>query len=629
MKKLRMLLLSACCVFAPLICAADEVALEENVSNAELSLAENQPSDLPDATVAQADNSPAAPSVTSAAAAKAADSAPTCAQKAFADALLSDSSSVSETSSEFKIQSWIYTNFGSADTIKKVLACPEIAAMDEEDSIAFPPVAYRFSGGREIIVNYETQPKVLHQRLLISNKRALPDSDPSPNIGDPNSPDVWTNTDPAWYGILVVQAGALDQFVGEDKNNVISVRYFEDHFSEIYPKNHNTTKVWQAGGAVTVPMCTSVSAFADDNDIVNIAATKTVGVEDDSSEYYVAGLANLQWVSWAQVAFDVAITVATVGGGTVIMGLTKGIRAAKEAKDLAKIIKAMQKGDKVADYLDTLRSAARAAEDLKKIDKVKDAAKYAEKTEDIKKLAEKAKGLENLDDLKKYREAVKVFDKVMDLRRGLKAWKIPQRGNVIARGFRGAKGVWKTLRALKNANTVLKKGSKVARAGMKSGKIRNWLFHSSLKNAGRLAKMERSAGLLYGLLKFGGDMYDWTEISTGEFTSNIEFKPLGLLSADNIKGQENVVNHGMWLMWAGDSMSPEDDDAAYLQAMDFAQKFYQDMEEVQDDLSDRRSAGTMCNVDIYVVRPIVRNPDSDDEQLYYLIMNDAPWHVGE
>ena len=76
----------------------------------------------------------------------------------------------------------------------------------------------------------------------------------------------------------------------------------------------------------------------------------------------------------------------------------------------------------------------------------------------------------------------------------------------------------------------------------------------------------------------------------------------------------------MWLMWLGDSVVRADDDAAYLQAFDFASKFHNKLyEEVQD------SQSVPCNVDIYVVRPIIRSPGTDNAQLYYLIMNDVPW----
>ena len=74
----------------------------------------------------------------------------------------------------------------------------------------------------------------------------------------------------------------------------------------------------------------------------------------------------------------------------------------------------------------------------------------------------------------------------------------------------------------------------------------------------------------------------------------------------------------MWLMWEGDTYSRADDDAAYLQAMDFATKFYLDLSEYQG------YNASPCNIDIYVVHPILRNPGTDPE-LYYLIMNDIPW----
>jgi hypothetical protein len=555
---------------------------------------------------------------------------PTCAQQTFADALISYSNTVTEQSTETEIQTWIYKNFQDPAVIKKILVCPEVAVLEDEDPLKVPPVGYQFADGRKIIVNYETSPKILQQRIDLAGKRAPPcsgDDCISPNVGAPGDKNIWTNTDPAWYGILVVQAGSLDKFVGKDKNNTISLEYFEDNFADIYPAHHDTTKIWQIGGAITTPLCTSVSALADNNDIVNLAAKKSVNVEDDTNEYYVAGLADLGWITWAQVAFDVAVTVATVGGGTLVLGAVKGARAARAGKNLVETIRTARNVDGVRDWINATRNASRAAEELKNINRTTDATGWAAKSDDIKRFQEIAKGLENTNDVKKYKDAVATFGKLQDLRRGMKAWKIPQRGNVIARGFRNAKNVWKSARAITGGNAVIDNAAKIGRAGLKSGKIRDWLFQSTLKNAGRLAKMERSAGALYGAMKFAGDVYDWTEAATGEFTSNIEFKPLGLLSADDLTGQENVVNHGMWLMWAGDSVSPMDDDAAFLQAMDFANKFHQDMDEIQDEFSDSRASDTMCDVDIYVVRPIVRNPDSDDAQLFYLIMNDVPWKI--
>ena len=317
----------------------------------------------------------------------------TCAQRVFTNALMADAASVDEESSEADIQVWIYNNFQDSEVVKKILECPEVKELDEEDTITVPPVEYQFSGGRKIVVNYETQPKILKQRLLLANKRALPcttDDCVSPAIGVPGDTNIWTNTEPAWYGILVVQAGALDNFIGEEKNNTISLRYFEDNFNAIYPKNHNTTKVRQAGGLITLPLCTSVSAFADNGDIVNQAVRKTVGLKDigekDTNDYYVAGLANLRWISWAQVAVDVVITVATVGGGTLILGLAKGARATRAAKLLANDIKILRNMDKVKDYISSVKNLSKNKNLVKELDAISDINKLKlDKSDDLAK----------------------------------------------------------------------------------------------------------------------------------------------------------------------------------------------------------------------------------------------------
>lgn len=524
-----------------------------------------------------------------------------CASNVFASELAASADDISEADEEHIIQGWIYNAFGDPDVIHKVLACPEIAKVPDEYSIKFSPVEYFFAGGRHIVVNYETQPKILKQRLLVAGKRSLPETNPSPRIGVAGDPTVWTYTEPAWYGILVVQSGTMDQFVGNDKSNTISLKYIEDNIDHFYPKGNR---------------CTSKSALANDNDMINMAVTKTVGVEKDSNDYYVAGDVNLQWISWAEVALDVAITVVTIGGGTVVLGATKAVRASRAAKNLVGTIKTLEKADKVQDYLKLTRQSARAAAELKKIDKATDAARYAAKSDEIADLAKSIKTLDKAEDVVKYKRSVSAFEDVMKYRRALKAWRVPaQTGNVVAR-------VARSLKAINTGNKVIGKGAKAARAGMQSGRIRDWMFQSTIKNVGRLAKMERAGGVFYGAMKFVGGMYDWTETATGDYTNDIKFKPLGLLSADDLEGQTNVVNHGMWLMWVGDSTSAADDDAAYLQVMDFASKFHEDLNQTQEE------AGiNPCNIDIYVVRPIIRNPGDPDESLYYLIMNDVPWHV--
>ncbi len=537
-----------------------------------------------------------------------------CATAVLTDALSDMGTALSETDHETVVREWIYQRFYDADVLRQVLSCPEIANAADDAVIKFLPIEYTFPGGRKISINYETQPRVLKQHLLIAGKRDIPTAtDDNPRIGALNDATVWVNLDPAWYGILVVESGTLDQFVGPGKNNTISLKYIEENIDTIYPRGIS---------------CTSKSAIAADSDLINRAVTKTVGIkeatgEDDSNDYYVAGDVNLEWISYAEIALDVVISVVTFGGGAVVLGATKAARAARATKTLGTSLRALSKVDTVRDWVRISAQHRRALEELKSIDRATDAAKYADKEREIAKLSDSLKNLEQSEDVKKYSEQAKMYGELNKYRNQLRGVKLAKRGNVAVRAWRG-------LRAANTGGKMLNRGAKMARSSTKSGRIRDWLFNSTMRNAGRLAKMEEAGGLLYGILKFGGDMYDWTTDTTGEYTNNIQFKPLGLLSADDIQGAENVVNYGMWLMWAGDSASAADDDAAYLQAMDFAAKFHQDLMEVATETGNEFNVDTsaitsQCQVDIFVVRPIVRNPGTNDEMLYYLIMNDEPW----
>lgn len=524
----------------------------------------------------------------------------TCSTAAFADALAQRRSEVSETDTETRIQQWIYETFQNKDVLEKVLACPEFATLADDETIKFMPIQYTFPGGREIVVNYETQPKVLKQRISLSQKREITDLNPSPWIGAPNDNSIWTNTDPAWYAIMVVESGSLDNFVGKGKSNTISMQWINDNIDAIYPKGNR---------------CTSKSALAEDKDIINIAMHETVNIEDDSNDYYVAGDVSLQWITYLEIGLDVAITVLTMGGGTVALGMTKSVRASKTLKNLTGTLRKLSKTDSVVEYVKATKKYTDAAEELKKIDKAKDAAAYARKSDEVKSLADTMKRMEQSDDnVKQYKQAMDTFTSLNQYRRNLRLLRPAQRGNVVAR-------LWKYVKSATTGGKALKSGAKIARSSMQSGKVRDWLFQSTLSNLGALAKLEAGAGAIYGAIKLAGGMfYDITETSTGDFTNNIEFKPLCLLSADDLTGQENVINYGMWLMWAGDYINPADDDAAYLQAMDFADKFHYNLEKTQEE-QDLYA----CNVDIYIVRPVIRNPGTENAELYYLIMNDQPW----
>ena len=525
-----------------------------------------------------------------------------CATAVFADALANNSAAVSETDEDIVIRQWIYQTFANPDVLRAVMKCPEFANAADDETITLQPIKYVFPGGREIVINYETQPKILAQRITLGEKNELADLNPNPRI-DPTDGTVWTNTDPAWYAIMVVESGTLDEFVGPGKNKTVSMRYINDNIDRLFPHGNQ---------------CTSKSALAGDRRMINVATRETVGIDNDTNDYYVAGDVSLQWISYLEIGLDVAITVLTMGGGTVILGATKSARASRALHGLTNTIKTLRTTDSVRDYVRISQQYTRVAEQLRNIDRVADAAQYERLAAQADDLARTMRTLEQTDDnVRQYRNATNAFTSLNQYRRTLRSLRTPQRGNIIARA-------WRAIRAANTGGKTIRNAEKIARSSTLSGQIRDWLFQSTLTNAGALARLERTGGFIYGALNFIGGMYDWTETSTGEFTSGIDFKPLTLLSADDLQGQENVINHGMWLMWAGNAYSAADDDAAYLQAMDFANKFHFNLDKIQTEQNNHA-----CNVDIFVVRTIIHNPGTDNAELYYLIMNDTPWTTRE
>ena len=543
-----------------------------------------------------------------------------CAANIFLNALHEHANEIDESEPEFKVRAWAQkTMTGDAETLKALLACPEVKNTADDTTIVFSPIKFQFSGGRTLTINYSTQPKVLKQKLMLATKRSLPNGDANPRLMDPNDPAKYLNTEPAWYAIMVVQHDSLKDFVGEDKNNTLSVKYLNDHIDDIYPHGY---------------FCTSKSVLANDSFTINKVVHEVVNIEDDTNDYYVAGDVNLEWIMYAEIAADIILTVATVGVGEAAMIQLKTVRAFKTGKKLIKSMYELSKIKEVGQYIEKMRKIAQHTKDIEKLEKeikaLKDAKEIAARRAEIKRLQDSVKTLEkeadNLaktnKDVKKYKEQAEAYKDLDKYYKSLRAYRRPQTGNVIVRAL-------KTLKAANTGAKTMRKAGKVARAGMstRSAKMGHWLFDTTLKHGARLARFERDTGLIYGAVSFLGDMYDQTSSTSKEFSNGIEFKPLCLLSADDLAGQENVVNYGMWLMWVGNSTDPADDDAAYLQAMDFASKFYYRLDEYQDE------HGADCNVDIYVVRPIIRldetNVDNPKGELFYLFMNEIPWSTAE
>lgn len=587
-----------------------------------------------------------------------------CASKIFAEALYANADKIPEDTPEYLARAWAKQIMQSPDVLTDVLDCPELQIPDTK-TIMFTPVVYQFPNGRTLTINYSSQPKTIKQHIMLASKRSLPNDDVSPDLlnTDPEKFGKYMNTEPAWYAIMVVQHNALSEFVGPNKNNTLSLKYINDNIDTIYPHGY---------------FCTSKSAIAYDNDTVNIAARATVDLaDDDTNDYYVAGDVNLGWIKYAEIAADILLTVGTAGLGEILLIGAKSKNAARAAKGAQNTLKTLRKIDSVQDYIKTSQKIATHTDDIAKLTKNADdyvkALKNLEKAqqagksqaeitkiakeardildksrkidpkitvdflrdadkmsdhlkpvkESIKTLSETAENMVKADkNVAKYKESAESVQKLLKYRRELTAYKRPSTGNFLTRTLR-------TIKASNNGAKEIASAGKIARAGMStlSARTKDWLFESTLKYGARLARFERDTGLLYGVVSFVADMYDDTSNTSKEFSNGIEFKPLCLLSADDLNGYDNVVNYGMWLLWEGNSTDPSDDDAAYLQAMDFAEKFAYNLNRVQSE------QGTNCNVDIYVVRPIIRldetNVDNPSGEMFYLFMNDVPWTTSE
>ena len=603
-----------------------------------------------------------------------------CATEIFSNALIANSDKIFRDSLEHEVRTWAQMTMNDADVLEQILKCPEVESVSDETTIVFTPVVYTFPNGRMITINYSTQPKVIKQKLILARKPSLPTNVANPKLMDFNDPAKYLDTEPSWYAIMVVQHDSLKDFVGHDKNNTLSLKYLDEHIDEIYPKGY---------------YCTSRSAIANDMDTVNRVVHQVLNIEDDSNDYYVAGDINLEWVMYAEIVADIVITVVSFGAGQIVTGAAKGVRATKAAKTLSKTLKALSKlddvkdwlnmtrkitrnADKIADIEKNIKNAEKYAAALKNIDKGEDVAKYKKEAEEILKAAQKIdpdmtadalKSADKLEDLNKnkkeleetvktlekeaddlakksknvrdYKESAEQFGEAMKYRRELRGLLRKPTGNFLARSFR-------TFKAINNGALKLNKANRVARAGLssRSARVSYWLKDQTLKFGSRLGRFESKAGLLYGAASFLGDMYDKTSTTSQEFSNGIEFKPFCLLSADDLEGQDNVVNYGMWLMWTGNSVDDSDDDAAYLQAMDFASKFAYQLNEYLKELPPAQHVISplgnpmlvsrdkfLCNVDIYVVHPFIRLDESDTNdpkgEMYYLFMNETPWTTAE
>lgn len=613
------------------------------------------------------------------------DSTP-CATAAFEAALENNKGSLDPNSytNEYAIQIWLQESLFSKATLDAVTKCPEIETFNDDDIICFEtislPMALGPTDNPSDKFNLGMSKKQLLQRQELGNKHARLAKDGNPAI-DENSSDIWTNTDPGWYAIMAVRPGALRDFVGPDKNNTVGIHYIQANIDRLFPSdcaddsaladddnNFNEAVVEtvnMAGAGEDDPNDYYVAGDVDLRWITYLEIAADVVLTVVTYGGWTAATGAIKGARATRAAKNlikhinilrksdkvkdyIKTTVRATELADQIKDMDKSIdalettlKAATKADNIsdAKVLKKVENLDnriaKINKELRTTNQKSKRAKDLQaqrkrleqekrtiqnksknnlqtELDDLK--AKRANASKELDDANTSIKNLEKADDVKKYKEADSAYHEVMAYRRNLRALRMPKTGNIFIRTYRAAKAAW-------GGGKTLNKAAKIGRASMKSGKIRDWLFHSTLENTSAITKLAAKGGIAYSAVKFIGDMWDYTDVSTGDYTNGVDFKPLLLVSADDLGGdQENVVNHGMWFMWVGDSIDAADDDAAYLQAMEFAAKLH-------ETLDKNSKNGSKCPIDLYVVRPILRNPNTPNAAIYYLVMNDEPWSV--
>ena len=293
-----------------------------------------------------------------------------CATQLFKEALQEDSDEITDDMPENEARVWAQETMLDPSVLIELIDCPEVANKGDLDVINFDPIEFVFpNSDRTLTINYSTQPKILKDKLLLDGKKSIPDGNPNPDIQDESNGAIFMNSEPAWYGVLVVQHDSLSQFVGRDKNNVVAVDYIIDNIDDIYPKGY---------------MCTSKSAIAADEDTINRVVRKVVDLEavgeDDSNDYYVMGDKNLEWIMYAEIVADVVITVVTFGGGAIVSGALKSARAARVAMKLAKNANKLKKFKNVEKFASISSKIFTTSQKAEKAEKT---IKYAKKYEEV------------------------------------------------------------------------------------------------------------------------------------------------------------------------------------------------------------------------------------------------------
>jgi len=386
-----------------------------------------------------------------------------------------------------------------------------------------------------------------------------------------------------WYGILVVKKGSLDDVYKSDKP-FISPSYMKEHKNTYFPANSDKVLGITKG-------CTHGNHTANDDDVINRATHITMDEEDSfwkGNDYYVYDGEDVYWGT-AQLVGDIALALITFGVSAEVQA---GLTGAKTAQSIAAVGKAVKSVNVV-----------------KNTKKVQDAARAASAITRTSSAAEKAEAIKKLNDA-----GIQVTNKVgyLQLNKiGQILNSARQNTGWVSALIRGNK--W---RLLKNGATRLApKAKNMFSSGAAIGKT---LAAGALAAGGIAVANSYSddgqGGIFVSILKAFGYSTASMPITQDPKYKNIEFNSFGLLSADNIEDHENDISHGTWLQF--DATGEINFGDAENEAAAFAEAFAEDVQKINAETP-------LCDIDIFVIRPVIGDPlNKGKKDIYYLLYTD-------
>lgn len=412
---------------------------------------------------------------------------------------------------------------------------------------------------------------------------------PKPNKNEPdknNSKIEGVDYVLPWYGILVVKKNSLDNVYNSDKP-FISPSYMKQHKDKYFPENSGKVLGMAKG-------CTHGNHTANDNDVINLAAHKTMAEENSfftGNDYYVYDGEDVYWGT-AMMVGEIALALITLGVSAEAEAMSMTATNARVASEIGKIGK-------------STKNTIVAITDTQKAQKAAEAAKALTKTSTA---ADKAKVIQELKDA-----GITVSNRV-----GYR--QLQQIGTIISNT--SSKVSWTSAlihgnkwRLLKNGATkIVPKAKNIFSTGASIGRTLaiGALAYGGVKAADSFS--DTAHDIFISVLKANGYSTATMPITDNPQYKDLKFNSFGLLSADNIEGHENDVSHGTWLQF--DSTGEIQLGDAENEAAAFAEAFAEDVRIYNKETP-------LCDIDIFVVQPVIGDPlKTGKKDIYYLLYTD-------